>query len=291
MRFRTISKKQGIMSFIIVLLLLASLSISGYKEIFRDPRSPISSEISPQDWDNNCKFHQPSLPRRYWPCLYSMNTFQKNFLLIGDSHAGHLSKTIIDIGKENRANVFIFTHSACPFILAPKVLENTHQFPLFTKSCLDHNIQIVNFLNKNMIDIVFYTQRSAIPYIAPITIDNINKLNSLVHLSLIQIQDLTNKVIFIGITPEYSPVNTVLFKFLGHEGVYLDIPRIDNEVWKKKLVFSNIKYVDVYSRFCTPSNICRNRIGEQWLFEDNTHLSQVGGALIKPSIHESLLDD
>ena len=284
-----ISKKQIIASLIISLLLLTSISLSGSKKILADPKSPISSGIDPQDWDINCKFHQPSLPPRNSPCLYGTNTFQKNFLLIGDSHAGHLSKTFIEIGKENGANVYVYTHSACPFLLTPKVLENKRLFPLFTKECLDHNFKIVKFLNEVKIDTVFYTQRSVVPYIAPITIENLSKLNSLIYLSLIQIKDLANNLLFIGITPEYAPVDTVLFKLLGHEGVYLDTPAVDNEVWKKKLISSSIKYVDVYSKFCSELNICRNQLGGKWLFVDNDHLSQSGGVLIKLNINKELL--
>ena len=148
---------------------------------------------------------------------------------------------------------------------------------------------LTKFLNEVKIDTVFYTQRSVVPYIAPITIENLSKLNSLIYLSLIQIKDLANNLLFIGITPEYAPVDTVLFKLLGHEGVYLDTPAVDNEVWKKKLISSSIKYVDVYSKFCSELNICRNQLGGKWLFVDNDHLSQSGGVLIKLNINKELL--
>lgn len=283
-----INKFQAISSFVISLLIFTGVDTVAAKGIFRDPSAPISNEISPEDWDANCKFHQPTIPPRVQPCLYETKEAQKNFLLIGDSHAAHLSKTLIEIGKLNKANVYIFTYSACPFIVDSNVLEQKFSFPLFTEGCLNHNSQILKFLTEVRIDTIFYTQRSSIPYVIPQTISSRRNLNSKVRSGLRKLEQFDSNLIFIGITPEYSSNNLVLFSILGHSGKYLEVPGLENIFWKHELVSTKIRYMDVYSKFCDGLVNCRNKIGNTWLFVDDDHLSQAGGEQIKPEIINEL---
>ena len=131
---------------------------------------------------------------------------------------------------------------------------------------------------------MFYTQRSSSGYVIPLTASNTNLLVSRVTESLVQLGELTSKVIFIGITPEYSSINTVVSKLIGREGKFLEGINVENRVWKKKLLRQNIEYIDIYSLFCTEEDGCKNRLRNTWLFVDNDHLSKAGVELIKPFI-------
>jgi peptidoglycan/LPS O-acetylase OafA/YrhL len=278
---------------VITFLLSMTVTFGGMYKVaslglLQDPNRPTANEISPQDWDPDCKFHQPSNPLRTRPCIYSFGMSDKNFLLIGDSHAGHLSKTIIRIGKVEKANVYVFTHSACPFIFDPKFFSNKDHYPLFTSECMRHNRSILNFMNEVKIDTVFYTQRSTVPYVVPNTVQSREKLNYSIMQSLSKLESYANKLIFIGITPEYVSVNSVVLKLFGSKGFYHQIPSFDNNYWKNTLLSNELKYIDLYEKFCVSMILCKNQIEGEWLFIDNDHLSQAGGRFIELEIVKSM---
>jgi len=256
--------------------------------LIQDPNRPTTNEVSPQDWDANCKFHQPSNPPRTQPCKYSFGMSDKNFLLIGDSHAGHLSKTIIRIGKEEKANVYVFTHSACPFIIEPTFFSNKDHYPLFTSECMRHNQLIFSFMNEVKINTVFYTQRSTVPYVLPKSVQSREKLNYSIMQSLTKLESYANKLIFIGITPEYVSIDSLVLNLFGSKGFYHQIPSFDNNYWRNALSSSELKYIDLYEKFCVSMTLCKNQMDSEWLFIDNDHLSQAGGRFIESEIIKSL---
>jgi len=281
---KKINKIQVITILISLLLVFIGMSKTTSLEIFRDSNHPVYTGVSPQNWDVNCKFHQPSNPPRNRPCFYGSKMFDKNFLLIGDSHAGHLSKTIINVSQDEKANVYIFTHSACPFITNPKVLKFKNKYPLLTAECLRHNNQILHFLDQVKIDTIFYTQRSTVPYVVPNHLESRNIFNNFVKQSLSQLNSYDIRIVFLGITPEYISVDSLIPKLLSRKGFYNEIPGLDNIFWKKQLSGSQINYVDVYSKFCPSLTRCNNQKNNQWLFVDNDHLSLLGGKFIEPQI-------
>jgi peptidoglycan/LPS O-acetylase OafA/YrhL len=287
----TISKSKASISYLIVLALFIGIYKVGNFGLLQDLNRPTTNAISPQDWDANCKFHQPSNPPRFKPCQYLNGTFDKNFLLIGDSHAGHLSKTIIKLGRKKNANVFIFTHAACPFIINPVVFSNKDRYPLLTPECLGHNRLIINFVKEAKIDTVFYSQRSIVPYVMPFSVLDQKNFNNFIEQSLVELKKSTNNLIFIGITPEYISVDSLVLKLLDRKGFYNEIPYLDNEYWRDSLSGSELKYVDLYKKFCVTKLLCKNKLKGEWLFIDNDHLSQAGGRFITPEILRTLNSD
>ena len=47
------------------------------------------------------------------PCLYNTTGATKTVLLIGDSHAGHISQAVVDAAKSAKWNAVVWTHSGC----------------------------------------------------------------------------------------------------------------------------------------------------------------------------------
>jgi peptidoglycan/LPS O-acetylase OafA/YrhL len=283
-----ITKVQAITFFLSMTVIFGGMYKVASLGLLQDPNRPTTNEVSPQDWDVNCKFHQPSNPPRTQPCRYSSGMSDKNFLLIGDSHAGHLSQTIIRIGRIETANVYVFTHSACPFIIDQTFFSNKDYYPLFTLECMQHNRAILNFMNDVKIDTVFYTQRSTVPYVLPNTLQSREKLNYSIMQGLTKLEFYANKLIFLGITPEYVSIDSLVLKLFGSRGFYHQIPSLDNNYWRNALSSSEMKYVDLYGKFCTSMTLCKNQIDGEWLFVDNDHLSQAGGRFIEPEIIKSL---
>ena len=285
---KNINSKKAIARFMLLISLFLFVDKTSSMGTFLDRKSQFRNEISPQDWDPDCKFHQPATPRPNSLCYYPTSSATKNYLLIGDSHAGHLSKTIIEIAEENNANTYISTYSSCPFVLDEFALKYESRFPSITEECLGYNASIMKFLRNIKIDSIFYTQKSSTPYVSPLTDSNRADLNIRILSSLRKLEQFNSNLIFIGITPEYLPPNTVVSRLTSRIGSFHINPSIDNNYWKNKKIYSRARYVDVYSLFCDGATDCIDSINNQSLFVDNHHLSKKGSDYIKLKISEAL---
>ena len=58
------------------------------------------------------------------PCNYTNKNTTKSVLLIGDSHAGHISQAVIDAAKYANWNSVIWARSGCDF----QVLDQEKKF-------------------------------------------------------------------------------------------------------------------------------------------------------------------
>ncbi len=276
-----------LMLFIPLVLLAGWNEVSSWK-VFIDPNSPIRSKIVPWGWDSNCVFFHGEHNPNSRPCFYPAVNRKGSYLLIGDSHAASVSKTFINLAKNQNMDLYIYTYSGCPFVLNKAGLLTNVTYPFFSEDCFKHNHQILKFLNTVKIDKVIYTQRSSVLYLSSLSDISRKNLNSKIKSDLLKLTKLTPNVIFLGITPEYKPTSTVLDVFLSRKGHYLPTPALDNNYWRNSLIFTKIRYLDIYSLFCRGFVDCRNRAGGAWLFHDNDHLSEKGGEFIMPVVEKTI---
>lgn len=275
-------------SLMATLLIFVAVYVNSYSQNDLDPNFPVDKEASHFSTDYDCRTMQLTPSINFLPCVYPVLFPTKNLLLIGDSHARHLIQTMIEIGENSHSNVFIQTRSACPFILNQKLLNLKFTFPKLTIDCIEHNMRIKEFVSKNQIDVVIYTQRSVVGYAVPPDKINTKHLIHEVGDSLGVLKQSVSRVIFIGITPEYSSINSVASKVIGRKGYFLESLSSENQIWKHVLLKEAVEYIDIYPLFCNKSKECKNRIGSTWLFVDGDHLSKAGGNLIKPLLEKSL---
>lgn len=72
----------------------------------------LSRDISPSyagALDSNCSRESEKGP----PCVYSNEGSSKTVLLLGDSHAGHISQAVIDAAKISNWNTVVWAHGGC----------------------------------------------------------------------------------------------------------------------------------------------------------------------------------
>lgn len=271
--------------FTAVFILMGVLRYASVNDILIDPKIPTSAGIKSWNWDPECSFHSSETIDIRQPCLY-FNGVAKNYLLIGDSHSASLSKTIVSVSKLNKANLFVWTHTSCPFIT--KRNAKSTKLDLVSESCLKHNQRILQFLQNTEIDTIFYTQRSSSSYVKPLLESNLSQFRLQILKSLATLEEYATELIYVGVTPEYVD-NFTFFNYLRKDaGKFSELPWHENQYWLIALKASKIHYVDIYSVFCRSKTWCINQLHGQWLFEDLNHLSISGGQLVMPSIQEIL---
>jgi peptidoglycan/LPS O-acetylase OafA/YrhL len=257
-------------------VLFAGVYMISGKELAKDPNVPFIVDSKPWDHFSSCKFVNFSFQASSRPCLFPSINANKNFLLIGDSTAASLSKTLISIAKNNNANIYIYTFSSCPFFTSDLGRFQTGFYSKFTEGCASHNKNIMNFLDHQKIDIIFYSQTAYVPIKTKI-VTEVPKLKS-----------FDNRVIFLGITPEYIPHETILSNVFNSTGKYSSDAGLVNNFFKAEFSKSSIEYLDFWQLFCTSLTNCTNRKNSVWLFEDTFHISQEGGSIIKPEIQKAI---
>ena len=89
-----------------------------------DPRCARDSEIGP-------------------PCVYKTTGATKTVLLIGDSHAGHISQAVVDAAQSTNWNVVVWTHSACRIQFQRSILEQA------SDNCIDINNSMKKWVEEN----------------------------------------------------------------------------------------------------------------------------------------------
>ncbi len=280
--------RKATVSLVVVFSILLGFNFMSGKGVFKDPGLPTKKETVSWDWDANCRIMQEFFIEDARPCVYRNQESKRNYLLIGDSHASTLSKAFVSRAKNDSANLYVFTYAGCPFILDTSGLDESASYPYFSDGCFRHNARILNFLEVVPVETVIYTQRSNSSYVVPQSEKARTQVNKKVSSEIFKLQKPERRVVFVGITPEYNPVETVLERISNQSGQYSLIPALDDKNFKKIFSKSSIQYIDLYSSFCTKSRDCKNRDNGKWLFEDSDHLSQAGVQMVMPKIHKEI---
>jgi hypothetical protein len=208
------------------------------------------------------------------PCLYLNKGARLNFLLIGDSHAASLSSTVKKVSQKVNANLYVSTYAGCPFVLRNQVKLFHEEFKI-SENCLLQNDSISQLVLQQKITTVIYTQRSTSLYVSNNSFDDKVKFYSMVNASLNDLGRSVERIVFVGITPEYKIKNFLLYSLFGGDGSFLQVPMENNSYWMKSLRSSGIEYLDVMKLFCNNMS-CQNSIKGKWLFHDGNHLSTLG---------------
>ena len=230
------------------------------------------------DWDRNCKFMKdetdPDL-NEPWACIYPAKNGIRNILLIGDSHAATVSKEIIRYGELNQANVYISTFASCRFILR-QASEERRIFGV-SENCLTHNANILKLIEETEFSHVIYSHRSS-------EAEPLDSRSSLNFRILNDLQFLESKVpalVFLGLTPEFNFPNSIYQFMLNAKTEVRKTAISENSYWISVLNSSSIQYLDVFPIFCESLPSCEMKNSQGWFFEDDNHLSELGGRRLK----------
>lgn len=268
----------------LALIISGVLALKG--PIIQDSNWPQPEKVDPWNWDRNCKFMSSDPEGVTKPCLYLNKGAKMNYLLIGDSHAASLSSTVKKVSQKVNANLYVKTYAGCPFVLRNQVKLFHKEFRV-SENCLLQNDSISKLVLQQKITTVIYTQRSTSLYVSNDAFNDKVKFYSMVNASLNDLGRSVERIIFIGITPEYKIKNFLLYSLFGGEGTFLQVPMENNSYWMKSLGPSGIEYLNVMEVFCSNMS-CKNSINGRWLFHDGNHLSTLGAEKIGEILFQQL---
>lgn len=213
------------------------------------------------------------------PCLYSVPGATQTVLLVGDSHAVHLSETVIDSANSYLWNVAVWGKGGCPFQLKQSLEKR------LTDRCIEQNLDVLNWVKVNKPSVVIVSQYVKAQF-------SQNDLRN----ALFSLKSFTPNVLLIENTPVFPDESRfmvrlpLLFpryeqpKFFPQSKMLVKDKFASDElgVWARE---NRIDTMDLSPLFCN-DNVCSRFSDSGWLYSDEDHLSLEGAKLAAP-----LLDD
>ena len=232
---------------------------------------------------SNAGFSDPNCVRETrngQPCAYANKGATKSVLLLGDSHAGHISQAVIDAAKHANCNSVIWIHSACTF----QILDQEKKV---RDSCIKNNRQAVEWILRNTPNLIIVSQ----------SITSESNLSDLKN-ALSAVHSIVPKILLIENTPifpdgkdfmvsrpllmsPYKPPKSFLLTEMESSGKYHS-----NQLamWARS---NGISTMDFTPLFCD-EKICSRFSNGLWLYADTSHLSLDGAELTIPQIENFL---
>jgi hypothetical protein len=210
------------------------------------------------------------------PCKYGDHLINGSILLIGDSHAAHISQTVKKVALNNKYGLFVWSY--CDF-------QITDSRRMLDPDCIRHNSEVVSWINSNKPKVVIVSQRMH----ATTSVKDM-------EIALNKLKILTSNVILIGNNPVFSDSskfmkNSLLIRYHPDKQVLLGKMDQDSliaaDIFKALTRKLNIPYVDTKDIFCT-ADVCKRFENGNWLYWDAGHLSVYGAALLENDL-ESLI--
>ena len=230
--------------------------------IFLDPNCNRDSEMGP-------------------PCTYGQIKRSKRVLLIGDSHAGHISQAVVDAAKKQNWSATVWVHSGCTIQFERSVNGQV------TDNCLAANKQMLAWILENKPDFVIVSQ-----YIkAGSNLVNLRNALSKLHSVTPNILLVENNPIFpdgkdfmVSRPLIMSPYNPP--KSFPESGMQIKDKNASDQLafWAKS---DGIATVNFWSLFCK-NNSCSRYSDVGWLYRDDDHLSVSGAELTIPGFENFL---
>ena len=285
-RFRGIGKSTAIgdktISAAMVLTLALPLALfvvmdRGVKEQYWGLDRNIQQPAYAGALDTNCARDSAIGP----PCVYTTNGATKTVLLIGDSHAGHISQAIVDAARSINWNAVIWTHSGCHIQFKRSIPEQV------SDNCIDNNSSMKKWVEENKPNAIVVSQFVHSDSSQSDLRDALSTLRSIVPNILL----IENNPIFpdgkdfmvwrqLFVSPYEAPTK---FKLSLMDFEY---KKASNQLamWARN---NGISTMDFTPLFCDEKSCSRFSNGI-WLYRDSDHLSVAGAELTIPQIENFL---
>jgi peptidoglycan/LPS O-acetylase OafA/YrhL len=206
------------------------------------------------------------------PCMYSVPKATQTVLLIGDSHAAHLSQTVIDSANSQLFNAAIWSKGGCG------VQFQQSEEKQLSDRCIDQNLDILDWAKRSKPEVVIVSQfvfakspqkelRNALAVLKSVTPNVLLIENTPVF------PDESRFMVRLPLLfPRYDPP-----KFVSQSRMKMGDKSSSNELgqWARE---NKVDTIDLSSLFCN-NNLCRRYSDLGWLYSDDDHLSLEGAKL------------
>jgi len=261
-----------VLTFVIPLAFFALIDKANNADYWGFNKDPLKPPYA-ADLDPNCL--RDSIAGQ--PCFYKIEGAKKTVLLIGDSHAGHISQAVVDAAANANWNSVIWAHSGCRIKFQDSIKTDI-QF-----GCLENNVRMKSWVLKNKPDAIIVSQYVLEEFSQIDLRGALFKLHAIVPNILL----IENNPIFPDqgkfkspralILPTYNPPKY----FKRSEMLLKDVDAANRLAkWARN---NGISTLNFDSLFCNDV-ICRRYSEAGWLYFDNNHLSVAGAELTIPQI-------
>jgi hypothetical protein len=211
------------------------------------------------------------------PCIYKNESATKTVLLIGDSHAGHISQAVVDSAKIANLNSVIWAHSGCRI-----KFQQTTDVDFFA-NCVENNQRMKEWVLANKPDAIIASEYIVATY----------PQNDLKR-ALLDLKSIIPNILLIENNPMFPDEKEYMVKRPLIMPPYLPPKYFKvSEMQRRDLSDSNqfarwarnngISTLNFNSLFCD-AEICTRYSENEWLYHDDDHFSVAGAARTIPQL-------
>ena len=261
-----------VLTFAIPLTLFASMDI-GLKKQYWGLDKNITKPTSAWELDPKCN----RMSELDEPCFYKIAGSKQTILLIGDSHAAHISQAVVDAAKRENWDAAIWTQAGCNVQFRRSVKDQV------TDQCLRQNQEILKWVKGEKPTAIIVSQLVYADSNQNDLRKAISTLNSIVP-NVLLVENNPNfpdeKDFMAGrplVMRAYKPPKS--FKL---SEMRLKDKNASNQLanWARK---NNISTMNFESLFCN-KKVCTRYAGSDWLYLDDDHFSVAGAELTIPQL-------
>ena len=221
------------------------------------------------------------------PCTLLNNFSKRNWLLLGDSHAGSIQGVLSEIADQSDSNLIVW--NKCRFFDPKLSLELNSLFPEW---CIDSNIKRIEYIKKIKPNLIFIAYQNGSVSNGDNQMSQ-NLWQDVFANTLISINKSASKVILFSQIPNYKtpPYSGYRYSFPGDKNLsraqFPDLAK--QRAFENRLRNEDILVTDLVPVFCDSINC--TRFLNNWLYLDTNHLSNFGADLISPTIKKFLYNN
>jgi hypothetical protein len=211
------------------------------------------------------------------PCIYTTTGATKTVLLIGDSHAGHISQAVVDAAKSTKWNAVVWTHSGCRIQFQRSIPEQV------LDNCIDINNSMKKWVEQNKPNAIIVSQYVQSDSPQNDLRDALTTLRWIVPIILI----IENNPIFPDdkdfmtsrpiVMPAYKPPKSF------QQSKMQTVDKNASDLLANWARGNGIFTISFDSLFCE-KGVCNRYSDTGWLYRDADHFSVVGAELTIPQI-------
>jgi peptidoglycan/LPS O-acetylase OafA/YrhL len=215
------------------------------------------------------------------PCFYLSPKSKKTVLLIGDSHAGHISEALVSAAKASNWNAIIWTHSGC------KIYFQSIKTDRYLEQCLSNNREMKKWVLKNVPNAIVVSQ-----------FVQTNSPQEELRSALLSLRNAVPNVLLI----QNSPIFPDKDEFMVARPLLMS-PYAPPKQFKKSRMQTKdkkaseslatwargneISTMSFENLFCD-NQVCRRFSEAGWLYRDDDHFSIAGANLAIPTLRQYL---
>lgn len=228
-------------------------------------------------WDPNCVQNSG----KGLPCIYHHPGATKTALLIGDSHAEHISQAFVEATKLQNWNAIVWVYGSChiQFVRSRK--------SELTDNCLQMNLKMKEWVLLNKPETIIVSQYT-----------RFNSTQSDLRDALLDLKKIVPSTMLIENTPVFPDGEDFMVRRPLVMSVYSppkNFPKhvmdLTDELASNQLAewarSRNINTLNLNSLFCS-SSFCVRYSDVGWLFGDSHHFSSAGVKLVVPALDSFL---